>query len=106
MEKETKAPRYTEEDIKKILNLRKAGKSQRQIAIELGRSNGSVANILWAYDHFNRIYNLDGREQAPKAKMTYRDMIKALYDAGYRIEDNQVVCYVRQVVKIGDIVNG
>ena len=35
-----------------------------------------------------------------------RDMIKHLYGLGYRIENNQLVCIVRQVVKISDILNG
>ena len=35
-----------------------------------------------------------------------RDMIKYLYDRGYRIEDNRLVCYVKQTVKLNDIING
>lgn len=34
-----------------------------------------------------------------------RDIIKHLYNLGYRIEDNKLVCYVKQVVKLGDIIN-
>lgn len=45
--------------------------------------------------------------QAPVAvkTMTPREMIKALYNLGYRIENNQLVCYVKQTVKIQDIIN-
>lgn len=34
-----------------------------------------------------------------------RDMIKYLYDLGYRIEDNKLVCYVKQTVNVKDIIN-
>ena len=33
-------------------------------------------------------------------------MIKYLYDRGYRIEDNTLVCLVKQKVKLQDIING
>ena len=34
-----------------------------------------------------------------------RDMIKYLYNLGYRIEDGKLVCLVKQVVNLKDIVN-
>jgi hypothetical protein len=34
-----------------------------------------------------------------------RDMIKYLYDLGYRIENNQLVCLVKQVVNVKDIIH-
>ena len=34
-----------------------------------------------------------------------RDMIKYLYDMGYRIENNQLVCLVKQVVNVKDIIH-
>ena len=34
-----------------------------------------------------------------------RDMIKYLYDLGYRIEDGKLVCYVKQAVNVKDIIN-
>ena len=35
-----------------------------------------------------------------------REMIKYLYNLGYRIEDNKLVCYVKQAVNVKDIING
>ena len=35
-----------------------------------------------------------------------REMIKHLYNLGYRIEDNKLVCYVKQAVNVKDIING
>lgn len=40
-----------------------------------------------------------------KEKLTPREMIKSLYDLGYRIENNQLVCYVRQTVNMKDILS-
>ena len=37
---------------------------------------------------------------------TAREMIKYLYNLGYRIEDNKLVCYVKQAVNVKDIING
>ena len=34
-----------------------------------------------------------------------RDMIKYLYDLGYRIEDGKLVCIVKQTVNLKDIIN-
>ena len=34
-----------------------------------------------------------------------RDMIKYLYDLGYRIEEGKLVCYVKQAVNVKDIIN-
>ena len=34
-----------------------------------------------------------------------RDMIKYLYDLGYRIEDGKLVCLVKQTVNLKDIIN-
>ena len=34
-----------------------------------------------------------------------REIIKHLYNLGYRIEDNKLICIVRQVVNIKDIIN-
>ena len=35
-----------------------------------------------------------------------RDMIRHLYKLGYRIEDNKLVCLVKQTVNVKDIING
>lgn len=35
-----------------------------------------------------------------------RELIKRLYDLGYRIENNQLICIVKQVVNLRDVING
>ena len=42
----------------------------------------------------------------PVLEMTPREMIKKLYDLGYRIENNKLVCIQKVVVKLNDIING
>ena len=43
--------------------------------------------------------------EATRKEMTPREMIKKLYDMGYRIENNKLVCYQKIVVKVDDILN-
>jgi len=43
---------------------------------------------------------------AKTVEMSPREMIKKLYNLGYRIENNQLVCYVKQTVRLQDIING
>ena len=35
-----------------------------------------------------------------------RDIIRHLYNLGYRIENNSLVCYTKQIVNIKDVING
>lgn len=35
-----------------------------------------------------------------------RELIKNLYDRGYRIENGRLICIVHQVVNVNDIING
>ena len=49
---------------------------------------------------------VNGKERGlPVMEMTPREMIKKLYDLGYRIENNQLVCYQKVFVKVNDILN-
>ena len=90
----------------------------RTIAELTGRSLNAVKQAV----RKNRAEYIDDEDQVVKVptqniatppsqtsktvKMEPREMIKALYDMGYRIENNQLVCHVRQVVKLQDIING
>lgn len=46
------------------------------------------------------------KPEVRQKEMTPREMIKKLYDMGYRIENNQLVCIQKVVVKLQDILNG
>lgn len=99
---------------KGIIELFNGGSTMKQIA---EAAHMSIYDVKYVIRKFRRqhpeeaVYKYKRAERKPKEptiikeKMTPREMIKALYDLGYRIEDNQLVIYQRQVVKIGDVVN-
>lgn len=113
-----------------IIELNKEGKSASEIAKEVGRTRASVQSFLdreYRDHHYTKKFNLDNVDAAaqkpiapaPKFSMeapqkheerakelSPREMIKKLYDMGYRIENNQLVCYQKVVVKVNDILNG
>lgn len=93
----------TAQEKEDMLKYHKQGYSAREIAEILGRSYNSVRRVLIIANPASAPNKTE--PTIIKEKMTYREMIKELYDAGYRIEDNELVCYQRQVVKLGDIVN-
>ena len=126
---------FTANEIEQIFFLRKAGFTHKDISEMMNRSNGSIGSFfcLEARDHRyskqleaekNKTVRIEqvkvwpandsqqhkSNEQpqpAPKAtEMTPREMIKKLYDMGYRIENNKLVCIVKQVVNLQDIING
>ena len=45
-------------------------------------------------------------EKVEHTTLTPREMIKALYDLGYRIKNNDLVVLVEKAVNIKDIING
>lgn len=107
---------YTEDEIQIILGFIKEGHSSKEISELTKRSPGAIntlaykvrkgqmANVPKIPEKKSAEYEISGSVIKTKEVMTPRDMIKALYDMGYRIENNQLVCYVKQVVKVSDIV--
>lgn len=113
-----------------IIELDKEGKSTSEIAKEVGRTKASINSFLgreYRDQRYTKKFNLDnvdGTAQKPIApapkftmeapqkheerakELSPREMIKKLYDMGYRIENNQLVCYQKVVVKVNDILNG
>jgi predicted transcriptional regulator len=113
-----------------IIELDKEGKSASEIANEVGRTTASIRSFLereYRDQRYTKKFNLDNVDKpvqvkpdtpAPKFTMeapqkheerakelSPREMIKKLYDMGYRIENNQLVCYQKVVVKVNDILN-
>ena len=91
------------------------GKTGREIAEIIGRSTSSIYHIIYNMRH-NPAPSPEKHEAVgiiangnqslrPVLKMTPREMIKALYDMGYRIENNKLVCYQKVEVKLQDIIN-
>lgn len=109
---------FTPEENKQIETLLDEGKTAKQIAEIVGRTAGAVSRQIFRM----RKATEEGKpnEEKPKQigllhadaptvkviELTPRQMIKKLYDLGYRIENNQLVCYTKNVVKIQDIIHG
>lgn len=98
--------KITDEEIVELFN---GGATMKEIAEDFGLSISAVQNAIRRYrmSHPNEAqYKYKKAEvKVVKEELTPREMIKRLYDLGYRIEDNQLVIYQKQVVKIGDVVN-
>ena len=115
----------TQEDIQMIVNLYNAGKTAEETAEVTGRTKHAIHQRIYLLKKAGQItdkpnnlpqsrklrptgviHPVEREEEPVKKEMTPRDMIKALYDLGYRIEDNHLVCYVKQTVKLQDIIGG
>lgn len=117
---------FTKEDIQMVINLYNANKSAEEIANITGRTKHAIHQRIYMlrkagklkdskttqpeYDRKLKptgvVYKPEELHEEPQKHMSPRDMIKALYDLGYRIENNQLVCYVKQTVKLQDIIAG
>lgn len=107
-EKQVHKP-YTTTEVAEILQLYDAGKTPAEIGEKMGRTRSAIYQMIYNMRKGNNpVPTPPHSENAPAPKptstMTPREMIKALYDMGYRIENNQLVCYVKQVVKIKDVI--
>lgn len=104
---------FTPEENNKIQRLYNEGKTAKEIGEAVGRTAGSIAHQVYilrklAKENDTKQIGLLHTD-APTVKlveMSPRQMIKKLYDLGYRIENNQLVCYTKNVVKIQDIIHG
>ena len=114
-----KYKKFTAEETKLAVELRKAGKSYKEIAYALDRDIKSIEMKFYQLRKEESAMKKTKQEQerkpvgliangenkgVPVMQMSPREMIKALYDMGYRIENNQLVCYVKQRVNLSDII--
>lgn len=103
---------FTPEENNKIQRLYDEGKTAKEIGEAIGRTTGSVNQQIYkmrkaAGENDTKPIGLLHKDTPVKEKeLTPRQMIKKLYDLGYRIENNQLVCYTKNVVKIQDIIHG
>lgn len=108
----------TDEEVAIILRGLKEGTPQSEIARMLGRPTSTVASVI-RLERLGGVYSARLIKQGPKPsvmesqkeltppkELTPGEMIKRLYDMGYRIENNKIVCYVKQVVNLSDIIKG
>lgn len=96
---------YSQEDLEKIIDLHENKKlNYHQIADIMGRSYSSIVNFL-ARQKGNTA-TIKKLSQKSLSDYTPREMIKHLYNLGYRIENNEIVCIQKVKVNIKDIING
>lgn len=122
---------YTTNELAEIKGYLKDGCSQEEIAELMGRSKKSIQNTIlrqgWTKGRFRESSDnavpvwkttvveteqeLKKNEPVPVKEKTLsdftpREIIRYMYNLGYRIEDNKLVCIVKQVVNVKDIING
>lgn len=122
---------YTTNELAEIKGYLKDGCSYEEIAELMGRSKKSIENTVlrqgWTRGRFKESSDnsvpvwkttvveteqeLKKNEPVPVKEKTLfdfkpRDIIKHMYNLGYRIEDNKLVCIVKQIVNVKDIING
>ena len=122
---------YTTNELAEIKGYLKDGCSIAEIAELMGRSKKSINNTIlrqgWTRGRFRESSDnavpvwkttvveteqeLKKNEPVPVKEKTLsdftpREIIRYMYNLGYRIEDNKLVCIVKQVVNVKDIING
>ncbi len=126
---------YTDVEIAEIKSYLKDGCNNSEIAELTGRSLKAIQQLVlrmgWTHGRFNeepkkvepvpkqKIELVEVNpmpktmieDHEPKMEKTLKDfapreIIKHLYNLGYRIEDNKLVCIVKQAVNLRDIING
>lgn len=122
---------YTTNELAEIKGYLKDGCNIAEIAELMGRSKKSIENTIlrqgWTRGRFRESSDnavpvwkttvveteqeLKKNEPVPVKEKTLsdfipREIIRYMYNLGYRIEDNKLVCIVKQVVNVKDIING
>lgn len=122
---------YTTTELAEIKGYLKDGCTYAEIGELMGRSRKAIEQLVlhqgWTNGRFKESSDntvpvwkttviktqeeLKKSEPVPIKEKTLfdfmpRDMIKHLYNLGYRIEDNKLVYIVKQTVNLKDIING
>ncbi len=110
---------YTNDEWQRMMKMRYEGKSMKEIADAIGRLESAVSKRFALkskeYKEYKiKMYTENTPAVPPPAStkektlsdFSPRDIIKHLYNLGYRIENNALVYYSKQYIKLNDIVNG
>lgn len=106
-------------EINEILNLKKSGWKIKDIAKQYNRTENGISGAISRYKDapsYKAVYNFsDGSSvvrtadktvlRSPLKDYTYDELIKYLYDQGFRIEDNQLIHITKTPVKLNNITN-
>ena len=106
---------YTQQELNEMRRLKAEGKTFKEIAQAFNRSEHAIAQKFSSLGWMGRFYGVqkwdtqqevERKEEKPKVTLKDfqpREIIKYLYSIGYRIENNQLVCHVKQVVNMKSI---
>lgn len=120
--------RWKNEDLLSVFEMIDSGMSDKDIAYTFNRTSNAIRAVRgrrerggykWLTDSKSKpeIKNIEfevepdqpvlveNKKPASLDDFAPRDIIKHLYNLGYRIEDNGLVCYVKQKVLLKDILN-
>lgn len=110
---------YTNDEWQLMMKMRYEGKSMKEIADVVNRLESAVSKRFAVKSKEYKEYKIKMYKEntpavpppAPSKEKTLsdfspRDIIRHLYDLGYRIENNALVYYSKQYIKLNDIVNG
>ncbi len=96
---------YTKDELDKMVQLKREGASYEEIARMFNRTPHAVQQKLSTLG--TRKDNEGSSEEAPKRKplddYQPREIIKYLYNLGYRIKDNKLVFIYEQVVNMKSV---
>ena len=119
---------YTKEEIRDMIAIFKQGASVEEISAMSGRPSSSITQKLRESgfsvinDMFAGEKNAETTQDGPILKVSDgektlvkqktledfspREMIKHLYNLGYRIKNNEIVMVIEKKIKLSDIING
>ena len=101
-----KGKSYTDEEYKTMIRMYYDGYTADEIAGVIGRTRRSVHQMVYKYRKAHPEKGMAKKKQIVYgSEETAETMIKKLYDWGYRIENNTLVRYTKEVVRIQDIIN-
>ena len=106
---------YTEQELNEMRELKKQGATYADIAKMFNRTESALMfkfhELGWTNNGLNGESKPAVKSTVPAREKTLSDfspsdMIRHLYNMGYRIENNKLVCIVRQPVNMKDILEG
>ena len=97
---------YTEDELATIVQLYEEGHTAKEIAELTNRTTAAIYQCL--HKIRKKGEGATAKPAPPKEQgtreLTPREMIRRLYEMGYRIENNQVVYIEKRIIKIQDII--
>ena len=96
--------KYTEQELNDMRQMKEQGATYKQIGEMLGRTELAVqqkfCEMGWTKPSQPAVAGEQPKQRAKLSDFTPREIIKYLYDLGYRIEDNRIVLVQKKYVNL------